>query len=72
MKESGVFGLTIFVDSFTTLSTLFIRKLEVGVRNKVGLLDIADCTGCVSKGIKKDAKCISKLFIPHIERLDKK
>ena len=44
--------------------------LEAGVHNESGLLYIAECTGQVSKDFKKDAECISKLFVPRMERLD--
>lgn len=70
LQESEVFGLTIFGDGATILRTPFINILAAGVHNEAGLLDIADCTGHMAKGFKKDAEYIAKLFIPHMERLD--
>ena len=52
------------------LCTPFINALIEGVHNEAGLLDIADYSGHVTKGFKKDSERIAKFFVPHIERLD--
>ena len=70
LKESREFGITIFGDGATYLRIPYINILAAGVHNDAGLLDIADCSGHVAKGYKKDAEYIAKLFLPHMERLD--
>ena len=70
-KEADVFGLSIFRDGATILRCPLINILGAGVHNHAALLKIADCTGHVAQGYKKDAEYIAKLFIPHMERLDK-
>ena len=70
LKESTVFGIAIFGDGATHLRIPYINILAAGVHNDAGLLDIADCSGHVAKGYKKDAEYIAKLFIPHMEQLD--
>ena len=70
LKESTVFGIAIFGDGATHLRIPYINILAAGVHNDAGLLDIADCSGHVAKGYKKDAEYIANLFIPHMERLD--
>lgn len=70
LKESKVMGITIFGDGATYLRIPYINILAAGVHEDAGLLDIADCSGHVAKGYKKDAEYIAKLFLPHMERLD--
>ena len=70
LKNLEVYGLTIFGDGATILRTPLINILAAGVHNEAGLLDIANCTGHMAKGFKKDAEYIAKLFIPHMQRLD--
>ena len=70
LKESEVFGLTIFGDGAKMLQTSFTNMLKVGVHDEAGLIRIAYCSGCIAKGFKKDSENISKLFIPRMERLD--
>lgn len=69
-KEADVFGATIFGDGATHFKIPYFNILAAGVHNDAGLIDIADCSGHVAKGYKKDAKYIAELFIPHMERLD--
>ena len=70
-KEADVFGLSIFGDGATILRRPLINILGAGVHNHATLLEIADCTGHVAQGYEKCAEYIAKLFIPHMERLDK-
>ena len=69
-KEADVFGATIFGDGATHFKIPYFNILGAGVHNDAGLIDIADCSGHVAKGYKKDAEYIAKLFIPHMEQLD--
>ena len=70
IKESEIFGLNFFGDDATMLCTLFINTLVSGVHDETGLLEIDNYIGHVAKGFKKDAECITKLFIPRMERMD--
>ena len=66
-----MFGLSMFGDGAILLHRPLINILGAGVHNHAALLEIADCTGHVAQGYKKDAEYIAKFFIPHMARLDK-
>ena len=65
-----LFGLTLIGDGATTKTTPMINALAAGVNNPFALLDVFDCSKHCSKGGKKDASYIAKLFLPLIQKLE--
>ena len=68
--DSTKYGLMIYGDGATIIKRPLINILCSGINNHAALLDVADCSGHVAEGNKKDAAYIAKLFLPHMEKLD--
>ena len=69
-KGAEIFGLTFYGDGATIQRNPKINLLCSGVHNPCAVLDIADCSGHMSRGGKKDAAYIARLFIPIMKMLD--
>ena len=70
ISEAHTFGITIFGDGATVKTIPLFNKLADGVNNPFALLDIADCTGHLAEGGKKDAKYISQVIMPLIKQIE--
>ena len=62
--------MQIFGDGATILKRALMNILAAGVHNHATVLDIADCSGHVAQGNKKDAKYIVGLFEPLMNIID--
>jgi hypothetical protein len=58
LLEARVFGITVFGDSATIKTVPLVNVLASCINNLFALLEIANCTGHLAKGGKKDAKYI--------------
>jgi hypothetical protein len=47
-----------------------VNVLAAGVHGSVGVLEIAECTGHIESGGKKDARFIADLFLKHMAKID--
>ena len=72
LKDSHIFGISLFGDGATIKTTPMINALGAGVHNSFAMLDVFDCTGHCAKGGKKDATCIAHLFLPLIAKLEQR
>jgi hypothetical protein len=45
-----------------------VNMLAAGVHEPAGMLEIAQCTGHIQGGAKKDAGFIAGLFLPHMTK----
>ena len=70
ISEAHIFGITIFGDGATVKTIPLFNILAAGVNNPFALLDIADCTGHLAEGGKKDAKYIAKVIMPLIQQIE--
>jgi hypothetical protein len=70
ISEAHIFGITIFGDGATVKTIPLFNILAAGVNNPFALLDIADCTGHLAEGGKKDAKYIAKVIMPLIKQIE--
>ncbi len=61
LSEARIFGLTVFGDGATIKSVALVNDLAAGVNNPFALLDIADCTGHLTVGGKKDTQYIANM-----------
>jgi hypothetical protein len=69
-KGAETFGLTFYGDGATIQRNPKMNLLCAGVHNPCAVLDIADCSGHMSRGGKKDAAYIARLFLPIMRKLD--
>ncbi len=51
LSEARVFGLTLFGDGATIKTFPLVNVLAAGINNPFALLDIADCTDNLAKGV---------------------
>ena len=72
LKDSHIFGISLFGDGATIKTTPMINALGAGVHNSFAMLDVFDCTGHCAEGGKKDATCIAHLFLPLITKLEQR
>jgi len=70
LSEATIFGITIFGDGATIKSIPLLNVLAAGVNNPFALLNIADCTGHLAEGGKKDASHIATIIKPLIANLE--
>ena len=70
LKESRIYGISMYGDGATIATTPMINALASGVHNSFAMLDVFDCTGHMSTGGVKDAVYIAGLFLPLIEKLE--
>jgi hypothetical protein len=70
LLEARVFGITVFGDGATIMTVPLINVLAACVNNPFALLEIANCTGHLAKGGKKDAKYIAKIVTPLIQLME--
>jgi hypothetical protein len=71
MMDAHIFGLTAYGDGATVKGNPFVNILASGGHCYAATLQIADCTGQMTKGGKKDARYIANsLFLPHYQKLD--
>ena len=70
ISEAHTFGITIFGDGATVKTIPLFNILAAGVNNPFALLDIADCTGHLAEGGKKDAKYIAQVIMPLIKQIE--
>jgi hypothetical protein len=70
LSEARIFGLTVFGDGATIKSVALVNVLAAGVNNPFALLDIADCTGHLAIGGKKDAQYIANIVKPLITQME--
>lgn len=71
LSEARIYGVTIFGDGATIKSVALVNVLAAGVNNPFALLDIADCTGHLATGGKKDATYIADIVKPLITQMEK-
>ena len=69
-KGADIYGLTFYGDGATIQRNPKMNLLCAGVHNPCAVLDIADCSGHMSRGGKKDAAYIARLFLPIMRKLD--
>ena len=65
-----LFGLTLFGDGATIKTIPMINALAAGVNNPFTLFDAFGCSEHCSKGGKKGASHIAKLFLPLVRKLE--
>ena len=70
LSEARIFGLTVFGNGATIKSVALVNVLAAGVNNPFALLDIADCTGHLAIGGKKDAQYIANIVKPLITQME--
>ena len=70
LKDSRVFGISLFGDGATIKTTPMVNALGAGVHNPFAMLDVFDCTGHCAEGGKKNAAYIAKLFLPLVMKLE--
>jgi hypothetical protein len=70
LKESKVFGITLFGDGTTILKVPMMIFLGSSPNNPFALLDIVECTSEMAKGGKKNAKYIAGILKPIISRIE--
>lgn len=70
-KESDLYGLSYFGDGATVHKSPLLNILASSVHLPVACLRIADCTGHLEEGGKKDAGFIAELFLEHITEMEK-
>jgi hypothetical protein len=68
--QAGTFGLSLLGDGATMQRMPLVNMLDAGVKEPAGVLEIAERTGHIQGGGKKDAGFISGLFLPHIKTID--
>ena len=69
-KDAARFGISMYGDGATVMKMPLINIMVSGVHQRSAVLDIVDTSNHMSKGGKKDALYIAKLFEPHIQNLD--
>ena len=70
LKDSHIFGISLFGDGATIKTTPMINALGAGVHNSFAMLEVFDCTDHCATGGKKDASYIANLFLPLISKLE--
>ena len=70
LKDSRVFGISMFGDGATIKTTPMVNALGAGVHNPFAMLEVFDCTGHCAEGGKKNAAYIAKLFLPLVMKLE--
>jgi len=71
-KEADVYGVAFFGDGATIQKMPFLNILCSGIHIPAACLEIVDCTKHLEAGSKKDAKYIANLFLPFIDKFEKK
>jgi len=71
-KEADVYGVAFFGDGATIQKMPFLNILCSGILIPVACLEIVDCAKHLEAGSKNDAKYIANLFLPFIEKFEKK
>jgi hypothetical protein len=62
------FGVSLLGDGATVRCIPLVNMLGMGVHDPAGVLDIAECTGHIQGGGKKDDGFIVGLFLPHMTK----
>ena len=70
LKDSHIFGISLFGDGATVKTTPLINALGAGVHNPFAMLEVFDCTDHCANGGKKTASYIANLFLPLISKLE--
>jgi hypothetical protein len=65
--QARTFGFSLLGDGATVKRIPLVNMLAAGVHEPAGMLDIAECTGHIQGGGKKDAGFIAGLFLPHMK-----
>ena len=70
LKDSHIFGISLFGDGATIKTSPLINALGAGVHNPFAMLEVFDCTDHCATGGKKDGCYIANLFLPLITKLE--
>jgi hypothetical protein len=70
IKESKLFGISMYGDGTAIATTPMINALGSGVNNSFAMLEVYDCTGHMATRGVKDVVYIANLFIPLIAKLE--
>jgi hypothetical protein len=70
LDDSDAFGIVLFGDGATVKKLPLINVMGASALCPNVVLEIHNCFHHMSKGGKKDAKYITGLFRPHLDRLD--
>jgi hypothetical protein len=68
--QAGTLGLSLRGDGAALKRMPLVNMLAAGVHEPAGVLEIAECTGHIQGGGKKDAGFIAGLFLPHMKIID--
>jgi hypothetical protein len=69
--QAETFGLSLLGDYATVKRMRLVNILVAGVHEPAGVLKIAECTGHIQDGGKKDSGFIAGLFFPHMTKIDR-
>ena len=72
MVDADVFGLGFFGDAETIKKSPLVNVLATGHHVSAMVVEVIDCTDRLLEGEKKDGPFIANLFLPMIQKLDKK
>lgn len=70
ISNANMFGLGVLGDGATIKKRPLFNVLATAMYMPPTVLAVHDCSEHLSKGGKKDAEYIAKVFIPHMEKLD--
>ena len=68
--EASLFGLSFMGDGATVKRMPLVNMMAVGVHCPPATIEIADCSGHMVTGGKKDAEFIANQFLPKLEEYD--
>jgi len=68
--EASLFGLSFMGDGATVKRMPLVNMMAVGVHCPPATIEIADCSGYMITGGKKDAEFIANQFLPKLEEYD--
>ena len=70
LREAEVFGISFLGDGATLKKMPLVNFLASGVHQPASVLEIADASGLLQTGGKKDAPTLANLFLPHLLSID--
>jgi hypothetical protein len=68
--QAYTYGLCLPGDGSTVKHMPLVNVLAAGVHEPAGVLEIAECTGHIESGDKKDARFIDDIFLKHMAKID--
>jgi hypothetical protein len=71
LKQADIYGVTLHGDGATVRKKPLTNILAAGVHMPAFVLEIADATGHMEAGGKKDARYVASIFRPHIDRIER-